>query len=68
MTVNFRCGHAMSVPDDTTAWPRCGICGETVVARVTTRPPVFAGTVRGPYARYEDLPAVPVDLRTKAKE
>ena len=62
MTISFRCGHAMSVPDSISAAPRCGICGETVVARVVTRPPCFRGVARGPHAVYEPLPALPVDL------
>lgn len=63
MTIRFRCGHALSVPDSYAAAPRCMQCGETVVSRVQVRPPVFVGTVRGPCARYEDLGAVPVALK-----
>ena len=67
MTVSFRCGHAMSLPDTATAAPRCGICGETVVSRVTVRPPSFTGHCKGPYATFAPLEAIPVDLKP-AKE
>lgn len=62
MTVRFRCGHALELPDTYAAAPRCATCGETVVSRVQARPPRFLGTVRGPCATYEDLGAVPVRL------
>jgi hypothetical protein len=65
MTISFRCGHALTVPDETQAAPRCLICGETVVSRVTVRPPSFAGYCKGPHARFEPLPAAVVDLREK---
>jgi hypothetical protein len=55
----------MSVPDALAAAPRCGICGETVVSRVAVRPPSFVGRVHGPYAKYEDLGPLAVDLRVK---
>ena len=63
MTVSFRCGHSMSLPDTVAAAPRCGICGETVVSRVTVRPPTFTGHCRGPHATYHPLEPIPVDLR-----
>ncbi len=62
MTIHFRCGHALTLPDTYPAAPRCARCGETVVARVQVRPPRFVGTVRGPYAEYQDLVPVPVRL------
>lgn len=62
MTVTFRCGHARTLPDTYGAAPRCERCGEDVVARVQVRPPRFVGTVRGPYAEYQELVAVPVRL------
>jgi hypothetical protein len=68
MTITFRCGHVMSAPDALAAAPRCGICGETVVSRVAVRPPSFVGRVRGPYAKYEDLGALPVSLRAPKEQ
>lgn len=65
MTVTFRCGHRRELPDAFAGVPRCGECPETVVARVRVRPPTFVGTVRGPCATYQDLGALPVDLRSK---
>lgn len=62
MTITFRCGHAMSLPDSYTATPRCGICGDDVVSRVLVRPPAFHGTVRGPCADYQELGPLPVRL------
>lgn len=62
MTIAFRCGHTLTVPDAYKATPRCGTCGEDVVSRVTVRPPRFVGTVRGPCAEYQELGAVPVRL------
>lgn len=62
MTLTFRCGHTQDRPDSYTAQPSCPTCGERVVVRVTVRPPSFVGTVRGPFARFEDLGAIPVKL------
>lgn len=63
MTIAFRCGHTTTKPDTIVAPPRCESCGETVVSRVTVRPPSFTGLCRGPFARFQALDAVPVDLR-----
>lgn len=65
MTVTFRCGHRRELPDAFAGVPRCGECPETVVSRVKVRPPAFVGTVRGPFARYQDLEPIPVTLRSE---
>ena len=56
------------VPDTAQAAPRCGLCGDDVVSRVIVRPPQFTGTVRGPYARYADLGAIPVRLSKESSD
>lgn len=62
MVITFRCGHAVTVPDTYQATPRCAACGDQVVSRVQVRAPRFVGTVRGPYAQFEALGAIPVRL------
>ena len=68
MVVRFRCGHEQTIPDTAQAAPRCGLCGDDVVSRVIVRPPQFTGTVRGPYARYADLGAIPVRLSKESSD
>lgn len=68
MTITFRCGHQVNLPDTYAATPRCGQCGEAVVSRVRVRPPRFVGTVRGPCAQYVDLGAIPVRLSKESSD
>jgi hypothetical protein len=68
MTVTFRCGHATTLPDTYAAAPSCPTCREMVVSRVTVRPPSFTGTVRGPFASYQDLGPLAVDLKVKESD
>jgi hypothetical protein len=67
MTVRFRCGHALELPDAYAATPRC-YCGEAVVSRVQVRKPTFVGTVRGPCAQYEELGPLPVQLKKESSD
>lgn len=62
--VCFACGCAPLQATGDEEQIACLHCGETRVATVLARAPRFAGHVRGPCARYEDLPARPVTLRT----
>jgi DNA-directed RNA polymerase subunit RPC12/RpoP len=61
VTITFACGHRLSsanAPDQAV----CPTCGDRRVSRVKAPAPRFHGTVVGPCATYEDLPAVPVRL------
>lgn len=60
MTIVFACGHRLQ-SDDTLTPPVCR-CGEDRVRDVKIRPPRFRGSVRGPCAAVDALPAMGLDL------
>lgn len=64
LTITFRCGHRVSLPESTTR-PVCSTCGETRRRTVHVPPPRFRGTVSGPYARTETLAPMAVPLVAK---
>jgi hypothetical protein len=68
VTITFRCGHSVTLPDTYAATPSCPTCREMVVSRVNVRPPSFTGTVRGPFASYQDLGPLAVDLTSKESD
>lgn len=62
IVVRFRCQHSMVWPD-TQAAPVCPICGEQRISSVTAPAPTFRGAAKGPCAKPEDLPAIPLNLK-----
>lgn len=61
--VTFACGHSAAISED--AAPSCPACGDQRVRHVKARAPRFVGVARGPYAEYQPLEAIAVDLAPK---
>lgn len=64
VTVCFACGCPPLRATGDEEQIQCPHCGETRVVDVLARAPKFTGHARGPCAKYEDLPAQPVSLRS----
>jgi hypothetical protein len=62
ITATMACGHQIRLEDGSTA-PTCAQCRETRVAHVKARAPRFRGTVLGPCAEFEALPAKAISLK-----
>lgn len=63
IVITYRCGHEAPYEDGRD--PQCVVCGDRHVVTVSAPPPTFRGTVTGPSAITEPLPAIAVDLTRK---
>ena len=60
----FACGHEIDLTGDE-QHPRCP-CGNDRLVGLIARPPRFKGYALGPCAQYEQLPAIPVELKKES--